>query len=165
MSEVGSITGSLTQLRMMSETITRETLKLRRFLRRNAVPIGLSLRIRRFVEFELKRRQQPVNQQSVGCLAETWQQDLRWHMMFLHVLSEQLQLELSFALVQPTLNTHALFEALVKSNGGSLLMEKASQHFEKKTLAMDDWETRRQHSAFCGSDSPGIKHGSRKSTM
>lgn len=122
---VGSITGSLTQLRMMSETITRETLKLRRFLRRNAVPIGLSLRIRRFVEFELKRRQQPVNQQSVGCLA---------------VLSEQLQLELSFALVQPTLNTHALFEALVKSNGGSLLMEKASQHFEKKTLAMDDWE-------------------------
>lgn len=122
---VGSITGSLTQLRMMSETITRETLKLRRFLRRNAVPIGLSLRIRRFVEFELKRRQQPVNQQSVGCLA---------------VLSEQLQTELSFALVQPTLNTHALFEALVKSNGGSLLMEKASQTFEKKTLALDDWE-------------------------
>lgn len=122
---VGSITGSLTQLRMMSETITRETLKLRRFLRRNAVPIGLSLRIRRFVEFELKRRQQPVNQQSVGCLA---------------VLSEQLQTELSFALVQPTLCTHALFETLVKSNGGSLLMEKASQNFEKKTLAMDDWE-------------------------
>ena len=27
----------------------------------------------------------------------------------------------------PRLNTHALFEALVKSNGGSLLMEKASQ--------------------------------------
>lgn len=122
---VGSITGSLTQLRMMSETITRETLKLRRFLRRNAVPIGLSLRIRRFVEFELKRRQQPVNQQSVGCLA---------------VLSEQLQTELSFALVQPTLNTHALFESLMKTSGGSLLLEKASQFFEKKTLAMDDWE-------------------------
>ncbi|CAK9109031.1 unnamed protein product, partial [Durusdinium trenchii] len=122
---VGSITGSLTQLRMMSETITRETLKLRRFLRRNAVPIGLSLRIRRFVEFELKRRQQPVNHQSVGCLA---------------VLSEQLQVELSFALVQPTLNTHALFEGLMKSTGGLLLLEKASQSFEKKTLAMDDWE-------------------------
>jgi len=122
---VGSITGSLTQLRMMSETITRETLKLRRFLRRNAVPIGLSLRIRRFVEFELKRRQQPVNQQSVGCLA---------------VLSEQLQTELSFALVQPTLNTHGLFESLMKTSGGSLLLEKASQFFEKKTLAMDDWE-------------------------
>ena len=99
---------------LRSEAITRETLKLRRFLRRNAVPIGLraaklrdlhvtssssrasgpsprvrSLRIRRFVEFELRRRQQltpqicgsgrsgvensaptlrPVSQQSVSCL-------------------------------------------------------------------------------------------------
>eukprot|EP00438_Fugacium_kawagutii_P012183 Skav205399 [mRNA] locus=scaffold1642:336926:341810:+ [translate_table: standard] len=94
-----------------------------------------SLRIRRFVEFELKRRQQPprhalarrpVNQQSVGCLAVLW---------------EQLQTELSFALVQPTLNTHALFEILVKNTGGALMMEKSSQYFEKKTLAMDDWDT------------------------
>ncbi|CAJ1406235.1 unnamed protein product [Effrenium voratum] len=122
---VGSITGSLTQLRMMSETITRETLKLRRFLRRNAVPIGLSLRIRRFVEFELKHRQLPVNQQSVGCL---------------NVLSDQLQSELGFALVQPTLTSHPLFDVLMKSNGGCALLERASQAFHKKTLALDDWE-------------------------
>ncbi|CAE7230093.1 CNGA3 [Symbiodinium sp. CCMP2456] len=122
---VGSITGSLTQLRMMSEAITRETLKLRRFLRRNAVPIGLSLRIRRFVEFELRRRQQPVSQQSVSCL---------------NVLSDQLQTELGFALVQPTLATHPIFETLMRSSGGSDLLERASQGFEKKTLALDDWE-------------------------
>ncbi|CAE7830095.1 CNGA3 [Symbiodinium sp. CCMP2592] len=122
---VGSITGSLTQLRMMSEAITRETLKLRRFLRRNAVPIGLSLRIRRFVEFELRRRQQPVSQQSVSCL---------------NVLSDQLQTELGFALVQPTLATHPVFETLMRSSGGADLLERASQGFEKKTLALDDWE-------------------------
>eukprot|EP00439_Symbiodinium_sp_Y106_P079284 s323_g17.t5 len=122
---VGSITGSLTQLRMMSEAITRETLKLRRFLRRNAVPIGLSLRIRRFVEFELRRRQQPVSQQSVSCL---------------NVLSDQLQTELGFALVQPTLATHPIFETLMRSSGGADLLERASQGFEKKTLALDDWE-------------------------
>lgn len=28
----------------------------------------------------------------------------------------------------------------MKTSGGSLLLEKASQSFEKKTLAMDDWE-------------------------
>ncbi|CAE8596869.1 unnamed protein product [Polarella glacialis] len=94
---VGSITGSLAQLRSMSAGATKEFWLLRRFLKRNSVPMTLSLRIQRFVEHAHKRQQQTMSITQVKILS---------------LLSEQLMEELQCAINLPHLNVHPLFQFL-----------------------------------------------------
>jgi len=123
---VGSITGSLTQLRQMSETSSKEFSKLRRFLRRNQVPMQLSLRIRRYIEFEFGNQKQALPMSSVACLK---------------FLSDQLTNELLLAINVPKVSIHPLFDWLSQGRGSTaLMMQRASKGFLRKQLARGDAE-------------------------
>eukprot|EP00931_Biecheleriopsis_adriatica_P085854 TRINITY_DN60639_c0_g1_i1.p1 TRINITY_DN60639_c0_g1~~TRINITY_DN60639_c0_g1_i1.p1 ORF type:complete len:758 (+),score=138.69 TRINITY_DN60639_c0_g1_i1:85-2358(+) len=123
---VGSITGSLTQLRNMAEQSAKEFSKLRRFLRRNKVPQALSLRIRRYVEFEMSNQKQSLPMSSVSCLK---------------LLSEQLTSELLFEINLPHISVHPLFAFLGLPNSqGAIFISKLAKTFARKQLARGDVE-------------------------
>eukprot|EP00931_Biecheleriopsis_adriatica_P027538 TRINITY_DN16556_c0_g2_i1.p1 TRINITY_DN16556_c0_g2~~TRINITY_DN16556_c0_g2_i1.p1 ORF type:complete len:709 (+),score=125.66 TRINITY_DN16556_c0_g2_i1:32-2158(+) len=104
---VGSITSSLAQLRSMSEHSVKEFWKLRRFLRQNAVPAALTLRIKNFVErrFDEQKHTTPMSSVSV-----------------LKLLSDQMMDELLFAIRRPDLDVHPLFLHLCSQS--KLLMHR-----------------------------------------
>eukprot|EP00931_Biecheleriopsis_adriatica_P027537 TRINITY_DN16556_c0_g1_i2.p1 TRINITY_DN16556_c0_g1~~TRINITY_DN16556_c0_g1_i2.p1 ORF type:complete len:491 (+),score=70.48 TRINITY_DN16556_c0_g1_i2:631-2103(+) len=91
---VGSITSSLAQLRSMSEHSVKEFWKLRRFLRQNAVPAALGLRIKNFVERRFDEQKHTTPMSSVSVLS---------------FLSEQMMDELLFSIRRPVLEAHPLF--------------------------------------------------------
>lgn len=104
---VGSITGSLGQLRSMSEHTVKEFWKLRLFLKRHKVPPPLALRIKRFVEFEFQRQQKMMPLETVGVL---------------QLLSEQMMSELQAAINIPHMAVHPLFQQL--RDKSSLVMHR-----------------------------------------
>ncbi|CAL1127433.1 unnamed protein product [Cladocopium goreaui] len=104
---VGSITGSLGQLRSMSEHTVKEFWKLRMFLKRHRVPPPLALRIKRFVEFEFQRQQKMMPLETVGVLK---------------LLSEQMMSELQAAINIPHMSVHPLFQQL--RDKSSLVMHR-----------------------------------------
>lgn len=104
---VGSITGSLAQLRSMSEHTVKEFWRLRLFLKRHKVPPPLALRIKRFVEFEFQRQQKMMPLETVGVLK---------------LLSEQMMSELQAAINIPHMTVHPLFELL--RDKSSLVMHR-----------------------------------------
>ncbi|CAJ1435485.1 unnamed protein product [Effrenium voratum] len=104
---VGSITGSLGQLRSMSEHTVKEFWKLRMFLKRHKVEGPLALRIKRFVEFEFQRQQKMMPLETVGVL---------------RLLSEQMMSELQAAINIPHMAVHPLFQLL--RDKSSLVMHR-----------------------------------------
>eukprot|EP00440_Ansanella_granifera_P054276 gb/GFBE01058831.1/.p1 GENE.gb/GFBE01058831.1/~~gb/GFBE01058831.1/.p1 ORF type:complete len:714 (+),score=104.22 gb/GFBE01058831.1/:1-2142(+) len=91
---VGSITGSLAQLRALTEKTSKEFWLLRRFLRRNTVPKTLGLRIQRYLEHMHGQQQITMSMQQVALLS---------------MLSKQLMDELQCSINLPQLNVHPLF--------------------------------------------------------
>eukprot|EP00930_Biecheleria_cincta_P103987 TRINITY_DN96114_c0_g1_i1.p1 TRINITY_DN96114_c0_g1~~TRINITY_DN96114_c0_g1_i1.p1 ORF type:complete len:694 (-),score=109.19 TRINITY_DN96114_c0_g1_i1:45-2096(-) len=94
---VGSITGSLTQLRSMSEQMTKDFWLLRRFLKKNDVERTLALRITRFVEHAYARQQKTMAMSQVKVL---------------NILSKQLMEELQCSINLPHMKIHPLFKFL-----------------------------------------------------
>jgi len=85
---VGSISSSLAQLRGLSESWSKEFWKLRRFLKRHHVPLGLSFRIRRFLEYEQSKLEHKMPISSVtllNSLSEQMMGELQFHMNIAHM--------------------------------------------------------------------------------
>lgn len=91
---VGSITGSLAQLRSMTEKKARDFWLLRRFLRLNKVPKVLCLRIQRYLEHMHSQSENKMSVQQVTVLS---------------MLSKQLNDELQCTINLPQLGVHPLF--------------------------------------------------------
>eukprot|EP00930_Biecheleria_cincta_P100724 TRINITY_DN9233_c0_g1_i1.p1 TRINITY_DN9233_c0_g1~~TRINITY_DN9233_c0_g1_i1.p1 ORF type:complete len:697 (-),score=105.55 TRINITY_DN9233_c0_g1_i1:79-2169(-) len=91
---VGSITGSLTQLRSLSEKDAKQFWLLRRFLRHKNISFELSLRIRTFLDFEVSSRRGTVEMEEVEIL---------------RYLSNHMRSELHFEVHKLLLLFHPLF--------------------------------------------------------
>lgn len=98
---VGSITGSLTQLRSLSEKDAKQFWMLRRFLRHKQISFELSLRIRNFLDFEVSSRRGTVEIGEVDILK---------------YLSNQMRSELLFELHSVLLLFHPLFSYMKDEN-------------------------------------------------
>ncbi|CAE7242053.1 unc-103 [Symbiodinium sp. KB8] len=94
---VGSILGSLAQLRSMTEQSAKDFWMMRRFLRRNHVPMELASRIQRFVEHAHSQQQKKMSIQEVKVLS---------------LLSGGLMEELQCAMNMPHMMLHPLFAFL-----------------------------------------------------
>jgi len=94
---VGSISGSLAQLRGMTENRARQFWELRRHLRKNHVSITLSARIQKYTEHVLESQEDNVPAKDVKLLA---------------LLSEQLRSELECEICMPHFSVHPLFARL-----------------------------------------------------
>jgi len=94
---VGSITGSLTQLRSLREDAAKQFWFLRRYLKQNKVDLVLSLRIREYLEHAWKRQKERLAPKDIKVFS---------------LLSEQLQSELQSELSVPHLIIHPLFKRL-----------------------------------------------------
>jgi len=94
---VGSITGSLMQLRSLSNNATQQFWNLRRYLRQHKVPTALSFRIQKYLEHAWQ------NQHSKSSLKDV---------KIIELLSERLLSELQCELFVPHLNMHPLFARL-----------------------------------------------------
>lgn len=94
-SVVGSITSSMTQLRALRENEWKQFWLLRRYLRQQAVPMILSVRIQRYLEYACGNRKEMVPPSAVNILS---------------LLSDQLKDELECAIIQPNVRVHCLFK-------------------------------------------------------
>jgi len=94
---VGSISGSLAQLRGMTENRARQFWELRRHLRKNHVSITLSARIQKYAEHVLESQEDNVPAKDVKLLS---------------LLSEQLRSELECEICMPHFSVHPLFARL-----------------------------------------------------
>jgi len=107
---VGSITGSLAQLRQIASGATRDYWLLRRYLQKNHVPTTLSLRIVRFVQHAYNRQQEKMSVSQVSLLK---------------LLSSQLNAELQCSLNLPHLKVHPLFNYL--NDAATVTLNKVAQ--------------------------------------
>eukprot|EP00931_Biecheleriopsis_adriatica_P003824 TRINITY_DN105585_c0_g1_i1.p1 TRINITY_DN105585_c0_g1~~TRINITY_DN105585_c0_g1_i1.p1 ORF type:complete len:771 (-),score=110.16 TRINITY_DN105585_c0_g1_i1:150-2366(-) len=119
---VGSITGSLAQLRSMSEQATKDFWMLRRFLKRNNVAMPLSVRIQRFVEHAHARKKEMMSIHEVRVLS---------------LLSGGLMEELQCALNLPHMLVHPLFHHL-KGYSASTTTAVAKGAVSRRLLARRD---------------------------
>eukprot|EP00931_Biecheleriopsis_adriatica_P100462 TRINITY_DN7577_c0_g1_i2.p1 TRINITY_DN7577_c0_g1~~TRINITY_DN7577_c0_g1_i2.p1 ORF type:complete len:671 (+),score=99.32 TRINITY_DN7577_c0_g1_i2:23-2014(+) len=94
---VGNISAGLSQLRSLSEERSREFWKLRRYLRNNAIPLRLSVRIQRYLEHSFDRQRAGASSKGVKVLS---------------MLSTSLQDELHHAIRTPIVCWHPLFRSL-----------------------------------------------------
>lgn len=90
---VGSITGSLTQLRSLTERDAKQFWLLRRFLRHKHISFELSLRVRSFLDVEVGKRRITVQIEEVEILK---------------FLTKQMMAELYFEIYSPVLSLHPL---------------------------------------------------------
>merc|ERR1711971_733121 len=91
---VGSITGSLTQLRQMQEDTAKQFWSLRRFMKLNNVPSALSLRVQKYLEHAWGRRREGLDMANIKIF---------------QLLSEQLRDELKCVInVPPMAGVHPL---------------------------------------------------------
>lgn len=91
---VGSITGSLTQLRAMAEDADRQFYEVRRYLRQHEVSSVLGARIQRFLEHAYAKSKARTNWEGIRIFS---------------LLSESLQSELRVEIALPLLRVHPLF--------------------------------------------------------
>eukprot|EP00928_Gymnodinium_smaydae_P066250 TRINITY_DN49294_c0_g1_i1.p1 TRINITY_DN49294_c0_g1~~TRINITY_DN49294_c0_g1_i1.p1 ORF type:complete len:673 (+),score=97.17 TRINITY_DN49294_c0_g1_i1:185-2203(+) len=96
---VGSITGCLTQLRLMQEDVSKQFWHLRRYMKHHKVPMALSTRIQRFLEHALQEQKAKVSTDKVKIF---------------NLLSEQLRSELQCAMSERHLKVHPLFDHLAE---------------------------------------------------
>jgi hypothetical protein len=119
---VGSITGSLTQLRLMQENSSKEFWNLRRYLKQHNVPKVLSLRIQKYLEHAWTRQSAKL---SLG--------DIK----IFGLLSEQLHNELQSALCLPSLSVHPMFKHL--ANVSCMTIHRlVQQAISRKQVAVND---------------------------
>lgn len=102
---IGSITGSLTQLRQMQEEATKQFWNLRRYMKHKRIPIELGSRIQCYLEHAWECEQRVQNEKKVRILS---------------LLSEQLHSELQYTLYAKDLNIHPLFGELTKVSNVSV---------------------------------------------
>lgn len=119
---VGSITGSLTQLRSLHEEESKQFWDLRRYLRVNHVEMRLSKRIQRYLEHAWQREAELQNIKQIKIL---------------NLLSEQLYSELLFELSNRHLKVHPLFEELHSVSRVSVF-RLASSAIHNRQLANND---------------------------
>jgi hypothetical protein len=119
---VGSITGLLGQLRSMHAEESVLFWDLKRYLKRNKVPRGLSIRIQKYLEHAWRVQ---VEKKTVR------------HVKLMDLLSEQLTGELKFELAVPQLSIHPMLECLIRRSKVTVnrLATGAVGH---KLLAADD---------------------------
>jgi len=119
---VGSITGSLTQLRAMQEEGAKQFWNLRRFLRHNSVPMALASRILKYLEHAWLKQKEHVSPENIKLLG---------------LLSEQLYDELYCSMSVPHLKVHPLFQHI--NDLSSVTMHRlARTAISRKLLARGD---------------------------
>jgi hypothetical protein len=94
---VGSITGSLTELRKLKEEESKQFWNLRRFLKKAAVPKDLQVRIEKYVEHAWQVQKTTANPRTIPMY---------------QMLTVQLRNELNCAIFLPVLEVHPLFTFL-----------------------------------------------------
>lgn len=119
---VGSITGSLTELRKMNSDMTKQFWNLRRYLKQNRVPTELAVRIQKYLEHQWQMSKVSVRQENVTVL---------------RFLSEQLTHEMQCAIVLPNLLIHPLFEQL-HTDSYVTMQRLANKAIDRKLLAAGD---------------------------
>jgi len=118
---VGSITGSLTQLRSLQEDEAKQFWNLRRYLKKFKVPPDLAHRIKKYLEHAWTQKVDDVSS------------DIK----LFSLLSEQLHSELKCAMSVPHLKVHPLLEHL--NSVSSVTMHRlANDGISRKTLASND---------------------------
>jgi len=119
---VGSITGSLAQLRSMSNDGAQQFWNLRRFLKQNNVPGALSMRIQKYLEHQCNNQRATISLDSIKII---------------QLLSEQLFSELQCELSVRHLKVHPLFYQL--SIISQISMHRlANSAISRKPLAHND---------------------------
>lgn len=119
---VGSISGSLAQLRSMQEDTYKQFWILRRYLKQNRVPMQLSGRIQRYLEHAWNSQRQTLTLQSSKLFS---------------LLSDQLQAELQYEICLPFLRVHELFDPM--STQCPTTMRRMAWHaIQRTSLAQDD---------------------------
>lgn len=98
---VGSITGSLGQLRNMHAEESTLFWDLKRYLARNKVPRALSVRIQKYLEHAWQGQQEKKTGKNVKLV---------------NLLSEQLLSELKFEMAVPQMRIHPLLDSLINSS-------------------------------------------------
>jgi len=119
---VGSITGSLTQLRNMSSDAAQQFWNLRRYLKQNNVSAALSARVQKFLEHAWQNQKTSVSIEGLKII---------------QLLSEQLFSELRSEIYVPVLKVHPLFEQLAKVSQVSM-QRLANTAISRKSLARSD---------------------------
>lgn len=119
---VGSITGSLAQLRSIQEDASKQFWSVRRYLRQNQVPVTLSLRIQKYLEHAWNKHKDRVNLSNIKLFS---------------LLSEQLHNELKLSMSVPHLTVHPLFHHLNEIS--CVTMHRlATSAISRKLLARND---------------------------
>jgi hypothetical protein len=93
----GSITGSLTELRKLNEEGAKQFWNVRRFLKKNMVPMVLRIKIEKYLEHAWMLHKGSNTEKNLPIL---------------HLLTQQLKDELNLAIHMPHLRCHPLFEFL-----------------------------------------------------
>mmetsp|Transcript_54384 Transcript_54384/g.96434 ORF Transcript_54384/g.96434 Transcript_54384/m.96434 type:complete len:829 (+) Transcript_54384:2-2488(+) len=119
---VGSITGSLAELRNMNSDTAKQFWNLRRYLNQNKVPRELSVRIQKYLEHQWQSLKVAVSRETV---------------LVLKYLSEQLNNELQCAIAVPHMVVHPLFQRL--NSASNVTMQRlATSAISRKHLASGD---------------------------
>jgi len=130
---VGSITGSLAQLRSLQEAMSKQFWTLKRYLRQNNVPARLSKRIQNYVLHAWKL-------QAMGSSAA--------NVKMLDLLSDQLRKELKSAIYVQHLLIHPLLHFMDKK-ANIVLHRLAETAIMRKQLAARDSLFFKGEAAFC----------------
>jgi len=118
---VGSITGSLAELRRMKEDAVKQFWNLRRFLKKSQVPMPLRIRIEKYLEHAWQLQKDSVT---------------GGNLPILKLLTEQLRNELNCAMSMPHLEVHPLFEYLCTTSTSAVAMQRiATKALSRKLLA------------------------------
>jgi len=119
---VGSITGSLTQLRSMQESMSKQFWTLRCYLKQNRVSIALAARVQRYLEHAWKNQQENIATDKIPLFSS---------------LSDQLRSELQCEIFVPQLSVHPLLEHL--SHESNVTMGRlADNAISRKVFALND---------------------------
>ncbi|CAK0907668.1 unnamed protein product [Prorocentrum cordatum] len=119
---VGSITGSLGQLRSMHAEESTLFWDLKRYLARNKVPRALSVRIQKYLEHAWQAQREKKSGKNVKLVS---------------LLSEQLRSELKFEMAVPQMRIHPLLDSLI-NNSKVTVHRLANVAIEHKLLAAGD---------------------------
>lgn len=119
---IGSITGSISQIRMMSEDQKKQFWHLRRYCREKQLPRQLAVRIQRYLEHTAEQQKETVQASKIRILDD---------------LSEQLKSELQCATCIPHLQAHPLFD-YINANSKVTAQRLATAAVSTKALANSD---------------------------
>merc|ERR1719352_682635 len=119
---VGSITGSLTELRRMNEDSVKQFWNLRRFMKKSQVPIELRMRIEKYLEHAYTIQK--------NCLTNS-------NLPILKLLTNQLRNELNWVMSMPHLVIHPLFSYL-SSDLPAVAQHIATEALSRQSLARNE---------------------------